>query len=56
MDCRSKWTVEDVQVAPKKDHYLHTLSNTTSAEGGEQQGPALVLMPGYGAGTGFFFR
>eukprot|EP00878_Enallax_costatus_P023828 GHUV01025380.1.p1 GENE.GHUV01025380.1~~GHUV01025380.1.p1 ORF type:complete len:414 (+),score=72.62 GHUV01025380.1:55-1296(+) len=53
---RSKWQVEDVPVAPKPEHYMHTLTNVTSAEGGQQQGPALVLMPGYGAGTGFFYR
>eukprot|EP00879_Flechtneria_rotunda_P006913 GHRR01007260.1.p1 GENE.GHRR01007260.1~~GHRR01007260.1.p1 ORF type:complete len:413 (+),score=123.85 GHRR01007260.1:218-1456(+) len=47
---RSKWEVEDVPVAPKPDHYVHV------TKGGKEDGPALVLMPGYGAGTGFFYR
>jgi hypothetical protein len=48
--CRSKWKVEDVPVGPQPEQYLHTTS------GGVQDGPPLVLCPGYGAGTGFYFR
>jgi hypothetical protein len=37
---------------------MHTLTNSSSSSSGNEpvQGPAMVLMPGYGAGTGFFFR
>lgn len=42
--------MEDVSVGPQPEQYLHTTS------GGVQDGPPLVLCPGYGAGTGFFFR
>jgi hypothetical protein len=37
-------------VGPQPEQYLHTTS------GGVQDGPPLVVCPGYGAGTGFFFR
>lgn len=47
---RGKWVVEDVSLGPQPEQYLHTTS------GGVQDGPPLVLCPGYGAGTGFFFR
>ncbi|KAF6266374.1 Alpha/Beta hydrolase protein [Scenedesmus sp. NREL 46B-D3] len=35
---------------------MHTLTNSSSSGNEPVQGPAMVLMPGYGAGTGFFFR
>ncbi|KAF8057920.1 1-acylglycerol-3-phosphate O-acyltransferase [Scenedesmus sp. PABB004] len=47
---RGRWRVEDVPVAASPEHYVHATT------GGEPGAPALVLMPGYGAGTGFFFR
>lgn len=47
----NKWRVQDVPVsAASPEHYLHT------TQGGQAEGPALVMMPGYGAGTGFFYR
>jgi len=48
--CRSQWTVSDVPVGPDAEQYIHTTS------GGAPDAPPLVLCPGYGAGTGFFFR
>jgi hypothetical protein len=48
--------VEDVPVGPSPEHYMHTLTNSSSTGSEPVQGPAMVLMPGYGAGTGFFFR
>ena len=42
--------MEDVPVGPQPEQYMHTTS------GGVPDGPPLVLGPGYGAGTGFFFR
>jgi hypothetical protein len=57
IDCnRSKWQVEDVPVGPGPEQYMHTLTNSSSSGSEPVQGPAMVLMPGYGAGTGFFFR
>eukprot|EP00882_Tetradesmus_deserticola_P018024 GHRQ01019339.1.p1 GENE.GHRQ01019339.1~~GHRQ01019339.1.p1 ORF type:complete len:246 (+),score=60.53 GHRQ01019339.1:110-847(+) len=53
---RSKWQVEDVPVGPGPEQYMHTLTNNSSSGNEPVQGPAMVLMPGYGAGTGFFFR
>lgn len=47
---RSKWQVEDVPVGPQPEQYMHTTL------GGQPDAPPLVLCPGYGAGTGFFFR
>lgn len=41
----------DVPVGPGREDFLHTLS-------GGQQGvdPPVVMMPGYGAGVGFYYR
>jgi hypothetical protein len=43
-------------VGPGPEQYLHTLTNSSSHGDEPVKGPAMVLMPGYGAGTGFFFR
>ncbi len=41
----------DVPVGPGKEAYLHTLT------GGPQDAtPPVVMMPGYGAGVGFYYR
>lgn len=37
-------------VGPQPEQYMHT------TVGGQPDAPPLVLCPGYGAGTGFFFR
>lgn len=41
---------DNVQLSSAKEQFLHTL------KGGSEGKPPLVCMPGYGAGTGFFFR
>lgn len=48
--CRTKLQAEDVQVGPHKEEYLHTLI------GGSDDKVPVVIMPGYGAGSGFWFR
>jgi hypothetical protein len=53
---RSKWQVEDVPVGPSPEQYMHTLTNSSSSGNELVKGPAMVLMPGYGAGSGFYFR
>ncbi|GLC56231.1 hypothetical protein PLESTB_001082300 [Pleodorina starrii] len=41
----------DVRVGPGKEAYLHTLSG-----GPPSVDPPVVMMPGYGAGVGFYYR
>ncbi|KXZ42499.1 hypothetical protein GPECTOR_141g697 [Gonium pectorale] len=41
----------DVRVGPGKEDYLHTLSG-----GPGNVDPPVVMMPGYGAGVGFYYR
>ncbi|GIL68065.1 hypothetical protein Vafri_21379 [Volvox africanus] len=41
----------DVKVGPGREAYLHTLSG-----GPAGMDPPVVLMPGYGAGVGFYYR
>lgn len=48
--------MEDVPVGPGPEQYMHTLTNSSSSGNEPVKGPAMVLMPGYGAGSGFFFR
>lgn len=44
-------TASEVPVGPGKESYLHTLT------GGPQDAtPPVVMMPGYGAGVGFYYR
>jgi hypothetical protein len=47
---RTKLQAENVQVGPHKEEYLHTLI------GGSDEKTPVVIMPGYGAGSGFWFR
>lgn len=42
---------QDVQIGPGKQDFLHTLVG-----GRADTQPPVVLMPGYGAGVGFYFR
>lgn len=44
--------MEDVAVGPGAEQFMHTTSGGVESP----TTPPLVLMPGYGAGTGFFFR
>ncbi|KAK9813732.1 hypothetical protein WJX73_005841 [Symbiochloris irregularis] len=48
--CKTPFDVDDVPVGPTKHHIMHTVT------GGNQGGPHLVCLSGYGAGAGFFFR
>ncbi|GFR44731.1 hypothetical protein Agub_g6057, partial [Astrephomene gubernaculifera] len=44
-------TARDVRIGPGKEDYLHTLQG-----GPDSVDPPVVLMPGYGAGVGFYYR
>lgn len=46
-----KLEVEDCSIGPGKEQYLHTLTC-----GPEEVQPTVVMMPGYGAGVGFYYR
>jgi len=48
--CRARLEVRDVPVGAGPQDFMHTIS------GGAPGSPPLVLVPGYGAGAGFFFR
>lgn len=45
--------MRDVSVGPTAQHYLHTIEGGADAPAAA---PALVMMPGYAAGSGFYFR
>ena len=47
---RAQVEVRDTRVGDSKDHTQHSIV------GGSPGAPALVCLPGYGAGSGFYFR
>jgi len=48
--CRSSLDIQDVSVGEDKQQFMHTIS------AGDQASPPMVVLPGYGAGSGFYFR
>jgi pimeloyl-ACP methyl ester carboxylesterase len=42
--------VRDIAVGAGRQQFMHTVS------AGDQSAPPMVVLPGYGAGSGFFFR
>jgi hypothetical protein len=42
--------MKDVPVGPGRQQYMHTIT------AGDASNPPMVLLPGYGAGAGFYFR
>lgn len=42
--------ITNVKVGSSRQEYMHTIS------AGDPGSPPLVLLPGYGAGAGFYFR
>ena len=48
--CRAQVEVRDTIVGDTKDHTQHSIV------GGPPDAPPLVCLPGYGAGSGFYFR
>jgi pimeloyl-ACP methyl ester carboxylesterase len=48
--CRSHLEIADVTVGAGRQDYMHTIS------AGDAAAPPMVLLPGYGAGAGFYFR
>lgn len=47
---RTPLDVRDVSVGQDQQQFMHTIS------AGDQASPPLVMLPGYGAGSGFYFR
>ena len=48
--CRSALDIKDVPVGAGRQQYMHTIT------AGNASNPPMVLLPGYGAGAGFYFR
>lgn len=48
--CRMPLEVRDIAVGAGRQQFMHTVS------AGDQSAPPMVVLPGYGAGSGFFFR
>ena len=49
---RTPLTTSDVAVGPKPRDYMHTIHGGAA----NPDAPALVYIPGYGAGSGYLFR
>ena len=48
--CSGQYSVSDVRVGPTEAHTMHTIT------GGPAGGTPVVMLPGYGAGAGFFWK
>ncbi|CAL5229333.1 g12639 [Coccomyxa viridis] len=48
--CSTPLDVRDVSVGQDQQQFMHTIS------AGDQASPPMVMLPGYGAGSGFYFR
>lgn len=48
--CRTPLDVQDVSVGQHRQQFMHTVS------AGDAASPPMVVLPGYGAGSGFYFR
>ena len=48
--CRSPLDIRDISVGQGRQQFMHTIS------AGERTSPPMVVLPGYGAGSGFYFR
>ncbi len=48
--CSTQLDIRDVAVGEGRQHFMHTIS------AGPTDAPPMVLLPGYGAGAGFYFR
>ncbi len=48
--CSTQLDIRDVAVGEGRQHFMHTIS------AGSADAPPMVLVPGYGAGAGFYFR
>ena len=48
--CRSALDIRDISVGQGRQHFMHTIS------AGNRASPPMVVLPGYGAGSGFYFR